>query len=603
MKPIVLGTSVGGKHVHLNSDARKSTHVHVIGGSGKGKSKFLESLIRQDITNGQGVCVIDWHGELYHNVLRWMHCKDVGLFEDYRKVVLLNPSNPQFIGTFNPFFRPDLDPAALNAHAESLITTTLRAWGAKNADEMPTFERICRALFYFMLETGETLPNAIRLLEFSEKPFRDYALRTVTNPTAQATWRELGHIKRFDDWQGQTGSTKNRLTRFVGSSSVCRFMGLRRSDVNIAEIIGDQKIILVNLGESKYLPRESARLFAALLLREFFTSAMDRSNQESRYGIKPQPYALYLDEFQEYINDDMAAMLDQVRKGGIHMVLAHQHLGHFWDNPHLKKSVFTNARIRAVFGGLDYEDASAVANEMCLEELNTRQVKQAYYSHYTVHEEETRVIRSQSESDSWGLFSGSGSGSASGSAAGWSRGESFGSGEGIPGAPGADILAESWLTKMAGSSSNESGSSHSIESHSEMSGETTGGSRSQSETVVPFLKPILKEQLSSESEWSREEKLSKIAQVLKYQTERHCLVRVDALKTQPICVPFIYTPHVEPDSLDGYEVLLNQRAQYPTVTEVDKLLIEDQKQFGDRARMVSNRDVPALADTEEEFFE
>ena len=100
---------------------------------------------------------------------------------------------------------------------------------------------------------------------------------------------------------------------------------------------------------------------------------MRRANR-SRTGDKPRHFILYLDEFQEYITEDIAAMLDQVRKGGLHLVLAHQHLAHLQKAPTLLDSVLTNARIRAVFGGLPYESAELLANEMFLPDLNTRQI-------------------------------------------------------------------------------------------------------------------------------------------------------------------------------------------------------------------------------------
>lgn len=577
--------------------------MHVVGGSGKGKSKLLEHMIRQDIAEGRGVCVVDWHGELYNNIVRWCHTKDVGLFGDYREVVLLNPSEPDYISTFNPFYgRHGEDPAALSSHAESLIGVILRAWGATSSDEMPSFERICRAVFHFMLETSEALPNASRLLEFDATALRDYAIRAVNNPSAGSTWRELRHIKRFDDWQAQTLSTKNRLTRFVGSTGVRRFMGLRRSDVEIANVVEKQKIVLVNLGESKYLTRESAALFAAILLREFFSVAMERANLQSRAGITPQPYSLYLDEFQEYINEDMAAMLDQVRKGGLHMVLAHQHFGHFWENPRLRKSVLINARIRAVFGGLDYEDASAIANEMCLEELNTRQVKKAYYSHYTVYEEETRVHRSRSESENWSDFSGTGSGSASGSGSSFGSGESFSSAQGFPEVQGLDPIAEKWLTEMAGSTSYEAESSYSVESSSEIAGTTKGGSKASSEAVVPFLNPVTKEQLSSETEWTREEKLSKIAEVLKYQPERHCFIRLDTKQTEPVLIPPILLPHIESKTLDEYEATLYHQQGCLSAAEVDRLLFEDGETFLERANTLQKAHIVTADATDDDEF-
>jgi len=39
-------------------------HMHVIGTTGKGKSKLLEHMIYQDITFGHGVALIDPHGNL-----------------------------------------------------------------------------------------------------------------------------------------------------------------------------------------------------------------------------------------------------------------------------------------------------------------------------------------------------------------------------------------------------------------------------------------------------------------------------------------------------------------------------------------------------------
>jgi hypothetical protein len=70
----------------------------VIGSSGSGKSKFLEWLIRQDLNNGQGFCLIDPHGTLYRDVLDY--CAHHVL---KRGIVLLDLSEPSHIVAFNPF--------------------------------------------------------------------------------------------------------------------------------------------------------------------------------------------------------------------------------------------------------------------------------------------------------------------------------------------------------------------------------------------------------------------------------------------------------------------------------------------------------------------
>ena len=174
----------------------------------------------------------------------------------------------------------------------------------------------------------------------------------------------------------------NRLARFVGSLGVRRFMGMKEHNIDLPDIMDCGKILFVNLGASGFLDRKAAMVFASLFLYEFMDTAMRRAVRAQGSGEKPSLYPLYLDEFQNYITDDIAEALDQALKGGLHMVLAHQHLGHFADNPKLRKSVFTNARLRAVFGGLDYEDACVIGNEMFLPDLNTRQIKKGLLPHH-----------------------------------------------------------------------------------------------------------------------------------------------------------------------------------------------------------------------------
>jgi type IV secretory pathway VirB4 component len=42
----------------------RTRHHYIIGKSGTGKSVFIEAMARQDIWNGDGICLIDPHGDL-----------------------------------------------------------------------------------------------------------------------------------------------------------------------------------------------------------------------------------------------------------------------------------------------------------------------------------------------------------------------------------------------------------------------------------------------------------------------------------------------------------------------------------------------------------
>ena len=47
MKNIVLGNDAAGRPLYLTAETRRSSHMHVIGGTRTGKSKFLEWMMRK----------------------------------------------------------------------------------------------------------------------------------------------------------------------------------------------------------------------------------------------------------------------------------------------------------------------------------------------------------------------------------------------------------------------------------------------------------------------------------------------------------------------------------------------------------------------------
>jgi hypothetical protein len=381
------------------------------------------------------------------------------------------------------------------------------------------------------------------------------------------------------------------------------------------EAMNQGSIILVNLGSSGFLDREAARVFASLLLNEFFESAMLRATQAPS-GEKPKTFNLYLDEFQEYITDDIGSMLDQVRKGGLHMVLAHQHLGHLADNQRLLQSILTNARMRAVFGGLSYADACLLANEMFLPDLNERQIKKAYYHTIHLYEEQQRTVRSTSratgtsESRNWSESKGSsistGTGHSSGIGSGHNAGfsSSFGSGRSsssstsAPGSALGPLNTEGWFTTQSegGSEFSTSGSSESFvdfssegdfESSSETRSESSarGGSttetqsQSSGESIVPVWVPIPIQELGSEAEWSREEKVSRVAEMLKTQQQRHCFIKLDTVKTQPLQIPFVKDSALSQTRLAEYEQEVYTEQGALDGTAVDILLQNSEARF------------------------
>src|SRR5207244_3113188 len=70
-------------------------------------------------------------------------------------------------------------------------------------------------------------------------------------------------------------------------------------------------------------------------------------------------------------------MLDQVRKFGLFMILAHQRFGQLDEN--LVDAALTNCGIKAVFGGLSVPNARRMAEELFIGELDPKRIKVAIY--------------------------------------------------------------------------------------------------------------------------------------------------------------------------------------------------------------------------------
>ncbi|HZK60447.1 MAG TPA: hypothetical protein VFC41_00135, partial [Anaerovoracaceae bacterium] len=76
----------------------RATHMYVIGQPGTGKSRAVESWVMQDVAVGQGVGVIDPHGDLFHNLLiRLSEMPEV-----WNRIIIIDPCNKKWVTSFNP---------------------------------------------------------------------------------------------------------------------------------------------------------------------------------------------------------------------------------------------------------------------------------------------------------------------------------------------------------------------------------------------------------------------------------------------------------------------------------------------------------------------
>jgi len=542
-KPLFLGHDALGRPIRLTPKERK-THIHVIGSSGSGKSKFLEWMMRGDLQNRQGFCLIDPHGELYDEVVRY--CAHRVLKRD---IVLLNLSNPHSVIGFNPFqATPNGD---ISVQVDRRIAATMRAWNVRTTDQTPTLERTLRLIYTIMMEQNLGLPEVRHLINYQAREIRAHLVEQLQSDLIQSEWRELLALKR-KEWQDEVLSAKNRLFRLLTSDTLARFMGLPGRTINLNEIIEENKILLVNLASSDSLSGENARVFGALLVNEFFEAAKRR--KKDHLGRDPKPYYLYIDEFQNFVDLDIGDMLDQVRKRGIYTILAHQRFGQLDEN--IIDAAIANCQIKAVFGGLPVPSAERMAKELFIGKLDPKRIKVAIHQtkFWPVYQRDKVYTTGTGHAKSVGQGKHEASGTFSGSASV----EFFQPGD--------------WFSfpEPTGLSAAQSSGSQTVSGTSSMEVETE--TESESVADIPIFVPVPFQELSSLQFYTLEEQLIELTAALKEQFQRHCFIKIHQNETQPMLVPYVRNYYTPRRNKRWYEQKLLKQEHALPAPEVDRLL-------------------------------
>ncbi len=343
-------------------------HSYVTGLTGRGKSKFLQNCLVQDIMAGRGCAVVDPHGDLAKDVLRSL--VSAGYFSDesaYDRLMYVAPRRRDYVIPFNVLSNPDPDTETYEI-AQRVISAFMRTW-ARTLLEPPRFQQIMRSSLATLIETGETLCNLYQLLTDNE--YRSTLLDQISDPKVAMDCSAFFE-NEFDKWGRERttmmSSTTNKVSALTDNPSIFYMLGQKENQLNIRQIMDEGKVLLIDLGDCD---DETKRLFGTLIVTGFEHAALSRARTpiETR-----KPYYLYIDEFQDFACNPGAAetfsqMLSQVRKFGLHLILANQSIAQL--NERLQTAL-GNAQTIVAFR-ISRADADALAR--VLGEVNTQAVK------------------------------------------------------------------------------------------------------------------------------------------------------------------------------------------------------------------------------------
>jgi type IV secretory pathway TraG/TraD family ATPase VirD4 len=284
-------------------------HIYCLGKTGMGKSHLLINMALDDMHKGNGICVLDPHGDTVEALLRRI--------PENRKndVVYFNATDRQALPAFNPLY--NVPEAQRQLVASEMITTFQKlfpdAWGSK-------MERTLRMAILTILDDPQgSLLDITALLTNIE--FRIEVLQHTTNPYILAYWKT-----EYNLYSPATQATAilpiiNKIGVLLEQDILRGIFGQQQS-ISFEDCMNGGKIVLCNLSKG-IIGEDVSTVLGSFIITNIQNAAMRRATLATD---KRKPFYLFIDEMQNFVSTSFASLLPQVRKYGLGLFLTNQHL-------------------------------------------------------------------------------------------------------------------------------------------------------------------------------------------------------------------------------------------------------------------------------------
>lgn len=335
-------------------ESARFEHMHVIAGSGHGKTQLLQHLLVHDLASDRppALVVIDSQGDMISKLVR--------LVPD---ALVIDPRNAPQLNIF------DVNQERLSHYGESMREQVLNGvidlydylfaslLGAELTQKQSVFFRYCLRLLLALPQEGGANATIIDLLNLMEQP-GPYLKAIDRLPPIQKRFFENEKTGFFSPGFKQTKEQIGyRLSAILENDTFARMLSAPRNEVDMFAALNSGKVVLVNTAKD-YLKAERSSFLGRLFISLTMNAAFERAAIPEA---ERHPAFLYIDEASEYFDSNVDDLLIQARKFKLGVLFSHQYLDQC--SPALRSSIAANTAIKFA-GGVSERDARSLAGDM-----------------------------------------------------------------------------------------------------------------------------------------------------------------------------------------------------------------------------------------------
>jgi len=302
-------------------------HQFILGQTGTGKSTLIRNMIEQDMKRGEGICLIDPHGDLAQLVQK-------GLPSNAMYWDIANPENTY---GYNPltYVTEEYRPLVASGIIDALKSQWSDAWGVR-------MEHCLRyAILALLARPHSTLKDIVPM--FTKRSFRAQVLKHVSDEEVLKFWRDEYANMNYKNAFDGVAPIANKLGVFLSHPVVRKVLCEPEQLIRFRKLMDEGTPLIINLSKGR-LGSDISEVMGGLILSMITSAAMTRDTIPERHR---RPYFVYVDEFASFTTETIAGMLSELRKYRVGLILAGQYLSAI-ETP-IRDAIFGNVGNLCIF--------------------------------------------------------------------------------------------------------------------------------------------------------------------------------------------------------------------------------------------------------------